>query len=351
MCKYYDWAKTLAYDADVTMVVGGRGIGKTFGLRVQVLRDYLKKHLRFVVVCRYKNEIQDISRGFFDRIAKLKEFKAYQFKSEKKSFYIASAKDKKPKWKLIGYIVALTEMQKTKQSTFNDVYRIILDEAILDKTDKFHRYLPKEYVLLANIVDSCSRERADSTNARPPRLYLLGNAVDLINPYFMRYGINEPPKYGYSWYDKKTFLLHYVEDKEYAKAKETRTVAGRMLAGTEEGNAANANIFVGSNKDFINKKPRGCMFNFGIVYQGQRFGVWYDKNEGYFYIDNKISKAQNTVIYALTCSDNRINYYMVKKSNRVLQSLVELAGYGQVQYETIATRENFYKIIKLFGIL
>ena len=35
MTDYYDWHKTLSYNADVTMVIGARGIGKTYGLRKQ----------------------------------------------------------------------------------------------------------------------------------------------------------------------------------------------------------------------------------------------------------------------------------------------------------------------------
>ena len=39
MADFYDWQKTLSYDADVTMVIGTRGVGKTFGLRTQFIRD------------------------------------------------------------------------------------------------------------------------------------------------------------------------------------------------------------------------------------------------------------------------------------------------------------------------
>ena len=55
MSKYYDWNKTLAYDADVTMVVGARGIGKTYGVRLQCIMDYIKNGFRFVELVRYKN--------------------------------------------------------------------------------------------------------------------------------------------------------------------------------------------------------------------------------------------------------------------------------------------------------
>ena len=37
--EFYNWQKTLSYNADVTMVIGARGIGKTYGLRLQFIRD------------------------------------------------------------------------------------------------------------------------------------------------------------------------------------------------------------------------------------------------------------------------------------------------------------------------
>lgn len=354
MTEYYDWNKTLSFNADVTMVVGGRGIGKTFGLRAQFVRDYLKTGARFVNVCRYKNEIADVTRGYFDRVGKLPEFADYTFKTVGKRFYVAKRKPKNIKlddvdWKLMGYAVALTEMQKSKQSTFDNVYRILLDEAILDRLDRYHNYLPSEYVLLANLVDSCSRERADS-NSRPPRVYLLGNAVDLINPYFQRYGIEQPPAFGYQWFAGKTFLLHYVESGEYAADKETGTVAGRMLAGTEAGRAANANVFQGANMDYIMRKPKGCEFDCGIVCYGEKFGVWWDKRDCYFHVDNRFPKQTIRPIYALTSRDNRVNMLMVRRSNKSLQALADMAMQGMVYYETIAIRDNFLKALSLFGI-
>ena len=42
MADFYDWNKTLSYDADVTMVIGAKGIGKTFGLRKQCIKDFLR---------------------------------------------------------------------------------------------------------------------------------------------------------------------------------------------------------------------------------------------------------------------------------------------------------------------
>ena len=54
MSDYYDWGTTLSYDADVTQVVTLRGKGKTYGLRKQFVKDFLKDESRFVEVCRFK---------------------------------------------------------------------------------------------------------------------------------------------------------------------------------------------------------------------------------------------------------------------------------------------------------
>ena len=78
MADYYDWHKTLSYDSDVTMVIGPRGIGKTFGLRYQCIKDFLKDGSRFVEVCRFKAELSGVSDGYFNRLQDMPEFPHHQ---------------------------------------------------------------------------------------------------------------------------------------------------------------------------------------------------------------------------------------------------------------------------------
>lgn len=350
--RYYDWNRTLSYDADVTAVFGARGIGKTFGLRAQFVRDWLKDGSRFVEIARYKSEIPDVSRGYFDRLQELEEFRRLVFKTDGKQAYIARKPDDpdaKPDWKVAGYFVAMTEMQKSKKRTFEHVYRLLLDEATIDRTDRYHGYLNHEFELLANIVDSCTRERADE-QGRKPHVYLLSNACDLTNPYFIRYGIDRPPRFGYSWYANKTFLLHYVKDVDYAHAKSTGTVAGRMMMGMGGERVASYNVFSGSNMDFIEAKPKWARFETGMIYMGQRFGVWCDDLNGMYYVNDRIPSNTKAPVYALTRADNRVDMLMVKRSNKVLQSLVDLALWNQLKFSTVGVRERFYQALSMFGI-
>lgn len=348
--KYYDWNKTLSYDADVTMVVGARGIGKTYGLRKQFINDYIKKGSRFVELTRHQKQLPDFTSSYFARMVTNEEFPDYVFKTTNKLAYIAE-KTEKPKWEICGYFGAMTAAQDMKKQTFANVKRILLDEAIIDKRiDRYHRYLANEYSVLANIVDSVSRERPETPNALRPRIYLLGNACDLLNPYFGVYGIGEEPKIGYSWHDGKNMLLHYIKDDVYATAKSEDTVAGRMLNNTLDGMVANSNEFIRQSKDFVVKKPKRAKFNFGLVYLDRKYGIWVDEQEGYYYVTRKIPKNTSNPIFALTASDNKVNYIAARKAELALKGFTDLYYLGIVRYEDSLVKGEFIEILTLFGV-
>ena len=353
LVEYYDWNKTLSYDADVTMVVGARGIGKTYGLRLQFIRDWIKDGSRFVELTRHKNELSDFSATYFNRIIENEEFPEYVFKTTPRHAYIAEKpknKDDKPKWQLIGYFGALTEAQAMKKRTYSKVKRMLLDEAVIDKRlDRYHNYLPNEFGILANILDSVSRERSETKNSDRCRVYLIGNACDLLNVYFSAYSINAEPKEGYSWHKGKTMLLHYVKDSNYAKAKSKDTVAGRMLSNTADELIASANEFLRSSDDYVFKKPKYAKFYFGIVYCDYKFGVWADYTEGYYYVTEKIPRNA-TPIYALTASDNKVNYIMARRAEGVLKGFADLYYVGIIRYETPYLKERFIEVLNLFGV-
>lgn len=351
MSKFYDWEKTLSYDADVTAVVGARGIGKTFGLRKQCILDYLKRGNRFVEVVRYKIELSDVADGYFDRLSRLPEFENYDFRTDSRYMYIAKKdeKAKKQDWKIIGYFVALSEQQKKKKKTFDYVRRIIFDEFILERWDRFHNYLPNEPTILANLVDTISRERADTESLRP-RIYLLANACDLSNPYFAYYKVGTDLSFGYRWFASKTFLLHYVDPEGYATEKLEGTVAGRMLAGTEAGRLAAFNEFIGNSSDFVSKKPPRAKFNFGLVCNGRKYGIWLDMSEGLYYVSDKIPENTNKVIYSLTRSDSGINYVAAKRASGVFRIFGEAYYLGIIRYETLQLKNDFSQVLQMFGV-
>lgn len=355
MPNYYDWSKTLSYDADVTMVIGPRGIGKTFGLRKQCIDDFIKRGFRFVEVVRYKTELAAVADGYFNRLSEM--FPNYVFKTNAQYGYIAEApkeiegeKAPKPQWKLLCYFCALTSGQLLKKRTYDKVRRIIFDESILEYDDRYHSYLPNEFEKLANLVDTVSRERADNDSLKP-RLYLLGNACDISNPYFAAYRVETDLQYGYRWYSGKTFLLHYMEAGEYSDEKAAGTVAGRMLSGTKTGNTSIYNEFVLANNDFVRAKPKSAKFSFGIIIDGKRFGVWAEPSQGLYYINTKIPNNVNKPIYSLTAEDHGVNYVAAQSANKTLSYFKDMYYMNAVRYSTRLVKQQFIELVLTrFGI-
>ncbi len=357
MPNYYDWHKTLSYDADVTMVIGPRGIGKTFGLRYQCIKDFLKDGSRFVEVCRYKAELSGVSDGYFNRLQDMEDFDEYIFKTDARYGWISDKpfnwpdSSDKPQWKLLCYFTALSDAQRLKKRTFDRVRRIIFDESILESSDRYHNYLPNEFGVLANLVDTVSRERADTDGIRP-RVYLLGNACDLSNPYFAHYRVGTDLKYGYRWYYSKTFLFHYVESGEYGREKLVKTVAGRMMQGTSAAKIAIDNAFVGLSQEFVKAKPKRAKFTFGIICNGKRFAIWVDAQGGLYYVTSTIPRNTEKPIFALTAEDNRINYIAAKSANAVLSHFKEVYYLNLIRYQTITIKRDFHEnVLKMFGIV
>ena len=204
MSKYYDWQATFSRQTgtqgEICIVTGAKNIGKTFGLRLQCVNDYLKTGRHFCEICRTKDEVKNVTQGYFDKLQNDGFFSDYVFKVERNTGYIAEkpAADEKPEWHVICYFVALTAFQTEKKRTYTNVYRFIFDEAIIDRKDRYHRYLPNEFLVLANILDSVSRQQYE--DAKPYKVYILGNACDLSCPYLQYLGVNSIPEYGDHFY-------------------------------------------------------------------------------------------------------------------------------------------------------
>lgn len=349
---FYPWARTFSYNADVTMVISVRDRGKTFGIRMAAMDDAIKRGHRFVEVVRYKNELPEVIAGYFDKLAMLDKFSSYEFRTEgRKGFYRPKANDtsKKSKepWIPLCYFIALSEAQNAKKRTYVDVRYIIFDEALIEP-GLYLRYLPREWQVLANVVDTVTRESGTGEGIRP-HLVMCSNSVDLVNPYFAAWGINDVPPVGYSWHANHHVLLHYEDPSDIPTDRSRTTLAGRMVAGTDEAKTALSNEFIHAVDDDIAPKPSGAKFWIGLVFRGQTFGIWIDWLEGFYYVTPKIPSDARTV-YSLTRKDNSANRLIARRATPAMRALVQGYDERMLRFDSIATRESLLDALSLFGV-
>lgn len=367
---YTPWPKIFSYDerADVTCVIEARGHGKTFGLREQFVRDWLKDGSRFCAIIRYETRIPTVARGFFDALSKpnneglptseiMRDHKfvfrrvGYTMMVQevpRESWGDPDYKPHKGGWDIIGYFVSLSQYQDYKEQTFAKVRRLVLDEALIENPDGNHAYLSNEFVRLASIVSSVTRERPGD---RKPNVYLLANACSADNPYFSRYGVTEIPPDGFSWWNGKRFLLYIGSDTEYAHAMGTGTVAGRMAAGTDAAGMVLDNQFSRRDGGLLMAKPKDSEFQFGIVLGSDTLAVWESAATGWVWIGTKIPKDSGSPTFALVAADNTINYRMVSSEGFTIRLLIDAYRQNCVRFGTAHARIVFEdKVGRMFGL-
>lgn len=334
--------KTLSYNAPITICVGGNSIGKTYSFTYQGVKEFIDSGKEFGWIRRYDTELKKAAGSLFDDLIEHDEFPRYIFKTDKERGYIAKKpKGKaKPDWQVCCHFFALSKQQTYKGTAYPKVKRLIFDEYIRE-TKSPPGYLPSDFEKLMKLWKTVARKRQDC------QLYLLSNAVDLVNPAFLWLGITDEPKPGYSWHNHKTVLLHHIKDKAFAQS-ERDTLVGQVIAGTALEKVMIDNEFAASNDLFIARKTANAKYRYGFKYMGNVYAVWFDCHNGLFYVNRKAPKG--ALIYSLTSEDHRPNMYLIESAGKFARQIGRLYGNGVVRFENNAAREGFLKMLRMLGL-
>lgn len=188
--KYYTTSKihALAPNADVYLIFGQRGNGKTTALLKDCIDSYISsKHTdRFVYMRRWNDDIKAfrMEQLFTDHLGdyiREKFGEGYRVDYYRHKFYLVNPDDVKVD--IIGYAISLSDTSHNKSIAFEKVTRIIMDEFIplpgehpmIDEISRFENNL-------SSIIRGKNAENG-------VQVYLLANTVSKYSPYFLKYGV------------------------------------------------------------------------------------------------------------------------------------------------------------------
>lgn len=185
------WINTdLIFDdqAPFVIMIGGRGIGKTFG----VLRAVITRGLRFVYLRRTQTQIDVIKHRELNPFASVNRETGSDIVTAPIGKYMAgfyhSAEDGKPQGEPIGIGVALSTFANIRGVDGSNYDIIIFDEFI---PEAHERPIKREGEALLNALETINRNR-ELCGGCPIKTLLLSNANDLNSPILLALGALRP---------------------------------------------------------------------------------------------------------------------------------------------------------------
>ena len=336
---YFNLHKILSYNVPVNVLIGPRGVGKSFSVKDYVINNYLKKGEQFLYFRRYDPELKEIfeeksksQKDFFENELKEK-YKEHKLEAKNRKFYVDG--------EIFGIAKRLTQAQDLKSGQYSNFTTIIFDEYPIEKGKRY--YLKDEAMVLLGMFDSVLRNKTGGV-----RIFILGNAVEGLeySPLFNFFELSLPYNSEIKLFQDNTILVNYMNNSQFAEARQN-TIMGRLTKGTRYQDYAFNNKILDKNDDFIEKKTGSAKFNFSLALYGQTYGVWFDFNAGKIYVSNDYVK-NSPFHFACTLEDHSVNTMFITsaKNYSAWRVFIQNIKLGNVRYENQKIKHDLQEFIR-----
>ena len=275
---YYTPERIISYNALLNLIIGERGVGKTYSFKTYAVKRFLNKGKQFAYIRRYDTDLEasvgsSNDNKFFEQIKR--EFPDSTFKISKskkvRKLYIDD--------KICGYALPLSSADSLKSSSYENVDIIIIDEFMLKEGTTQH-YLKNEPEVILDLIETIGR-------LRDIKVYCLGNAISSTCPLMNYFNITLPYNSDIKTFKDGTIAIEYIKNLKYREVKKASRF-GKLIDGTNYGKYAIDNEFLMDSKSFIKKKDNNAKFYFILYINGNSYGIWRDFKNQIMYVSKDI---------------------------------------------------------------
>lgn len=272
---FYNFDKLFSYPFLIALVIGERGVGKTFNAKVAVLKKFLKTGEQFIYLRRYKTELDSALFTFWDDLQSKGYFEEYNLKVVKSKMLTKFTCN----GKVCGYAVPLSTANILKSTAFPLVKTIIFDEFVLDTASGTYKYMRHEPEMLLDVIETVGR-------LRDIQVIMLGNNVNFYgSPYVAYWNLDLPYNSEFKTFKDGLILVNYIKNEAYRQAKK-ESKFGKLIEGTTFGDYLIDNKSLRETSNFIAKRPSDSKFQGLLIINGEKIGVWVS-SEGICYLSDK----------------------------------------------------------------
>lgn len=347
--EYYDGTKLLSMKdingnmPELYMVTTNRTGGKTtyFG-RLEVNR-FLKKGEKFILLYRYNYELDDVADKFFKDLHSL-FFSNYYMTSKRRASGIfhelfLSTDANETDAKSCGYALSLNSADQLKKYShlFSDATSILFDEF----QSETNHYCADEIRKFLSIHTSVARGQGKQVRYVP--VYMLGNQVSIINPYYNELGISSRLTSETNFLRGDGFIL---ENGFIESASRAQRESGINRAFKENNYIAYSteNIYLNDNLAFVESIQGTSRYLATIRYNGADYAIREFRELGILYCDDRVDKTYPMKI-SVTTNDHRINYVMLKANDLFISNMRWYFEKGAFRFKDLKSKEALLRAI------
>lgn len=290
---YYNLRKILSYNLPINIIIGARGMGKSFAVKKQVISEFINNDERHFLWVRDTAESID----------KLVRNNGIKFTEDIPLMQLQELTDIRIKkgictinGKFGGEFMPAMVYQKFKGSCYQKTYNLVIDEFIPEKTT-IKKISPEAIV---NTMSTVVRSRDNG------RVYMMANAIDRADPFLDALGL-ELGDFGFYINREAGVVLHYADNSEKFNSVNSQGIVGKLLLNTNMKRYADNIMFANFNDDatlIFEKMPSKCKLFIILetplqqarIYQGDGF-LWVTPD-----VDNTMYMNKRYVVNTMDAS-------------------------------------------------
>ena len=340
--KYYDGTKLLSMldingnKPEIYMVTTNRTGGKTTYFGRLAINRFIKNGSKFGLIYRYNYELDDIVDKFYKDIGSL-FFKDKEMTSKRRANGIFH--ELFLDGKSCGYALSLNnaDMIKKYSHLFSDIELLIFDEF----QSETNHYCDNEVKKLLSVHTSIARGQGKQVRYVP--VIMIGNAVSIINPYYIELGISARLKDDTKFLKGDGFVLEqgYIDTASIAQKE---SGFNRAFSRNKYVAYSSENVYLNDSKAFVEKPTGDSRYIATLKYNDSYYGIREFLEDGIIYCDDRPDKTFRLKI-TVTTADHEINYVMLKRNDMFLSNLRFYFEKGCFRFKDLRCKEAVLKAL------
>lgn len=269
------------------MIIGNRSAGKTTALLIESLKN-VQNDKQVVFLYRTQDEISSSGKMYEDILDSCPECgKVVTNKTVVKGLISAMMlHDKDDNVKLLGYAVYFNNTDKLKKYSpmFKDVELIVFDEFVLENNG----YLKHELTKFESTLRTICRGKGKQVREVP--VYMLGNYVTLLNPYFIFFGIHKRLRDNTKFLRGHGWVAQFVVNKDAQNALKLCKLGIIFKDSTYQISSADG-IYMCDATAFVESVSGNSRYIFTLISGKDSYAIREYPEKGIVYVDHTVDQS------------------------------------------------------------